>query len=244
LRGEGRNKICEPLYKVGELVLLMNKEAILEVIRSQRLKITDFKPEDLGPASYDAHFGRRAFSSSGKTKIKVDDKGSFILEPGDFGVVTTLEKFELPLDIAAQIGIRSHYARKGIIHLSGPQIDPGFRGVLVVGLFNASSRSIIFPYKEPFVTLEFVKLLEPAKEGYKGPYQDQEDIPTADMEWLAETTGMSFAQVITTLGTLNSSVTILNGTVQSLKDSMTRMQWLVGIALVAIGILVGISRFY
>jgi deoxycytidine triphosphate deaminase len=52
--------------------------------------------------------------------------------------VTTHENLHLPHDIAGHIGVKSYYTRKGIVILSGLQIDPGFEGVLVIGMYNAS----------------------------------------------------------------------------------------------------------
>jgi dCTP deaminase len=220
---------------------LLNREQLTKYVADGTLKLDGFDPKNLNPASYDAGLGRRAFLSSSNTKLNVEAKGIMTLEPGDFAVVTTFEKFVFPLNIAGTIGIRSHYARKGIIQLSGPQIDPGFRGVLVIGLFNASPRSVVIPFKEPFLTISFFQLVEPAKEGYQGEYQDQEDVPTADIEWLAETRGMSFGQIITTLQTLNSSVAGLDKSVEDLDKSIGRMQWIVGIALTAIAAIVAVA---
>jgi len=231
----------------GGSATLMDHNSIKQAIDSGKLKIDGFDEKSLNPASYDARIGKWAFSSSVKQKTDVESKGSILLEPGDFAVVTTFEKFELPLDVAGLIGIRSHYARKGIIELSGPQVDPGFKGVLVIGLFNASPRGIIIPYKEPFLTIDFVQLVQPAKEGYKGPYQDQDTIPTADIEWLTETKGMSFGEVVKTLGSLSNNVSSLATSMQSfeksVEKSISRMEWVMGVAFAVIGAIVAIGTF-
>lgn len=196
---------------------MISKNMIKKLLDSGKLKIENFNPQYLESASYDATLGKRGFLSSEKKKINIDEVGSLILKAGDFAVVTTHERLEMPLDIAGHMGIRSHYTRKGIIPLTGPQIDPGFKGYLIVGLFNASPRDIIIPYKQPFLTMDFIQLTEPATIGYQGIYQNQEDIPVADIEWLAETKGMSFAQVINELHALTINV-------KSLSESVTRFK--------------------
>lgn len=221
----------------------MNAESIDRLISEGKLKIRDYDRALLSPASYDARLGRRAFVSSEKAKIDVEAKGNLLLQAGDFAVITTFERFEFPLDLVGHIGMRSHYARKGVIQLSGPQIDPGFCGVLVVGLFNSSPRDIIVPYKEPLVTIEFVRLIEPAKKGYCGPYQEQEDVPTADMEWLVETKGMSFAQVIANLQALTMNVKSLSDSVVTFREDLKSFKTVVTVGLTILTLIVAAFGF-
>jgi dCTP deaminase len=223
--------------------MVLNHEMIDRLISDGKLKIQNYDKTSLSPASYDAHLGKKAFVSSEKAKIDVEAKGNLLLQAGDFAVVSTYERFEFPLDLVGHIGIRSHYARKGIIQLSGPQIDPGFCGVLVVGLFNSSPRDIIIPYKEPLLTIEFVRLIEPAKKGYCGPYQEQEDIPTADMEWLVETKGMSFAQVITNLQALSMNVKSLSDSVVTFREDLKSFKTTVTVGLAILTLIVAAFGF-
>ena len=119
--------------------------------------------------------------------------------------------------------------------LSGPQIDPGFKGVLVVGLSNLSPRDITIPYKERFCTLEFYKLVEPASELYHGEYQNQAGISPQDLENMVEAQGMTFGQVIKLLGDLSLSV-------KSLSESVTFLKWMIPIAFALIAILIAVFR--
>ena len=78
------------------------------------------------PASYDARVGNWAFASSSKDRVNLKEKGLLIIEPGEFAVLESRERIELNNKTAAQLGLRSEYARRGLLMLSGPQIDPGF----------------------------------------------------------------------------------------------------------------------
>lgn len=233
--------------------MLLSREEIEEAVGRNYLGISEFHPNGLSPASYDARVGNRGFSSSSKEKIRIDEKGTFIIRAGDFAVITSLEGFKLPLDIAGLIGIRSKYARKGIVLLTGPQIDPGFCGVLVIGLFNSSPRDVVLAHGEPLLTISFVKLHQPAKRGYTGPYQDQDDIPAADLQWLVETEGMSIALITQKLGELASSVKAMEASIEDWKHtvddwkrtvdrSIDRLQWLVGLAIGFLSLVVVLSR--
>src|SRR5271157_1687475 len=92
-------------------------------------------PPDLSriePASYDARVGTWAFSSSSKEKINLSEKGVIVIEAGEFAVLETRERVELDDRTAGQLGLRSEYAQRGLLMLSGPQIDPTFCGILTV----------------------------------------------------------------------------------------------------------------
>lgn len=215
--------------------MLMTNEMIRSAMQGGELQIHDFAESSLYPASYDARLGEEAITSSHREKINPSSKGLFTIPAGDFALVTTHERFKLSASAAGHIGLRSHYSKKGLSILSGPQIDPGFEGVLVVGLSNLSPRDITIPYKERFCTLEFYKLVEPASELYHGEYQSQTGISPQDLENMVEAQGMTFGQVIKLLGDLSLSV-------KSLSESVTFLKWMIPIAFALIAILIAVFR--
>jgi deoxycytidine triphosphate deaminase len=215
--------------------MLMTNEMIRKAMAAGDLKITDFVTKDLSPASYDMHLGEEAITSTHREKINPAQKGLFTIPAGDFGLVTTHEKIELSAKIAGHIGLRSHYSKKGLALLSGPQIDPGFNGVLVLGLSNLSPRDIVIPYKDKFCTVEFFALAEPATIPYTGEYQSQQGISPQDLENLVEAQGMTFGQVIKILGDLSLNV-------KSLSQSVNFLKWMIPIAFALIAILIAFFR--
>jgi len=72
--------------------------------------------------------------------------GYLSLEPGDFAVVTVREEIALGPLHAGRFGLRSKYARKGLIATTGPQIDPGFHGRLILGFTNLTPKAITVPH--------------------------------------------------------------------------------------------------
>jgi len=210
--------------------MLMTGEMIRSAIEEGILRIDHFSDSYLQPASYDARLGEEAITSSQREKINPAKKGLLTIAAGDFALVTTHERFGMSTEVAAHIGLRSHYSKKGLALLSGPQIDPGFSGVLVVGLSNLSPRDITIPYKEKFCTIEFYKLTEPATVPYDGEYQNQAGISPQDLENLVEAQGMTFGQVIKLLGEVSLNV-------KSLSESMNFMKWMIPVALAVITII-------
>ena len=166
--------------------MLMSDKDIQEARSSGELRIRNFSQKSLQPASYDMRVGGEAFSSHEKTPIDIKSTGSLAIKPGDFILVRTYESVKLSPKIAGRIGLRSFHARKGLALLAGPQIDPGFEGVLVVGLHNLDANELKLSYREPFCTIEFYRLPEPVKRPYKGEYQNQKGIREKDSNAIKE----------------------------------------------------------
>lgn len=118
------------------------------------LVIDPFEDANLSPAGYDARLGE-----------------SIKLGPGRRCLTYTLERFELPLDLAGLIHLRSSLAREGLV-ASFALVDPGFRGHLTLPLFNAGSEVVEIEAGERIVQISFCKLESPAFRGYSGRYQD------------------------------------------------------------------------
>lgn len=153
-------------------------------------------------------------------------------------VVEALERVKFGPSIAAQLGLRSEYARRGLLMLSGPQIDPGFAGALVVRLINLAPTSVALPFKAPFMTAQFFKLSEPVAQPYEGPRQGQTGITNQDIQELTQTEALTLGGVVKTLGALAADM-------RELKGSVGRLSWivpaLVGFGIAVIAVLVAIK---
>lgn len=207
--------------------MLMTDHAIRRAMESGEIVLNNFDERSLQPASYDMRLGEEAITSSHREKTYPARSGLLTIAPGDFALAATHEYVELPATVAGHIGLRSAYAKKGIVLLSGPQIDPGFKGVLVVGLSNLSPRDVVIPYKSSFCTVEFFRL-EEAAGLYDGEYQSQTGISPRDLQNMVEAQGMTFGQVISSLQELSQNV-------KSLSDSVAFLKWAFP-ALLALGI--------
>jgi len=214
--------------------MLLTDGQIREAMAQETLHIENFSEDSLQPASYDMRLGEEAITSSQREKINPAQKGLLTIPSGDFALVCTHEGIKLSARVAGHIGLRSHYARKGLVLLSGPQIDPGFEGVLVLGLNNVSPRDVVIPYKERFCTVEFHQLHEDALDPYRGEYQRQTGISGRDLEVLAEAQGMTFGQVIKALNALTVDV-------RSLADSVKNLRTTVALSIGAIGAVMAIG---
>jgi deoxycytidine triphosphate deaminase len=222
----------------GINMVMMHRDDIKRAMSEGYLTIDEFSDDHLQPASYNFRLGNEAITSSRRGKEDPSHKGLLTIPAGDFALVKTYERVKLSPSVAGHIGLRSHYSKKGLDLLAGPQIDPGFDGYLVVGLTNLSPRDITIPYKEEFCTVEFYKFSEPVSKPYDGEYQGQPEIMAKDLELLVDSQGMTFGEVIRSLGSLSSNVSDLSRWVKMLAWAVPAI---VAVGIAVIGIIVAIK---
>jgi len=182
---------------------------IKELVKKSEL-LKPFDERLLGPASYDMRVGRKVLKSSKEREsspiIDMEKEKILHIETGEFVEIMTLEKAQLPPNICGRIGIRSYFTRKGLIPFAGPQVDPGFRGHLIISVFNTGPRPIIMKYGEPFCTIEFHELSGQCEKPYSGEYQDQEDFPSDNIEFIIGAKGITLYEVVEVIRGLRSDV--------------------------------------
>ncbi len=77
-------------------------------------------------------------------KITKTDDEAFVIHPRDFVLGSTLEKVELPADLAGRLEGKSSLGRLGIvIHSTAGKVDPGWKGNLVLEITNIGTVPIM-----------------------------------------------------------------------------------------------------
>jgi deoxycytidine triphosphate deaminase len=225
--------------------MLMTDSKIEEAMTSGDLVIKDFSSDFLEAASYDMRVGNRLLISNSETEIDMSRRGSATLAPGVFALVTTYESLKLSDRIAGHIGVKSYYTRKGIVMLTGLQIDPGFEGVLVIGLYNASPRSLTLDYLAPFCTVEFHQLSQRVEKPFiPGDEQKAGQIPRADKDYLRTLETQSLSELGQSLRTLTQDVSGLTDQVRKLTDTQKNIQWALGFGFAFLGLLMTLLKFF
>ena len=217
--------------------MLMTDGEIQVAMNRKEIALEPFFPKHIQAASYDMCLGKTAFTSSMKETLDVSQKAVIMIEPGEFAVVESREYVRLDSRHAAQLGLRSEYAKRGLVMLSGPQIDPGFEGIIVVRLVNLARTRIAIAHEAPFLTVQFFQLNQPVEKPYTGAHQGQRGITAKDIQALAETEGLTLGQIIKTLSALAVDVAELRGSVSKLSWSIPLIVAL-GIAIVGIIVMV------
>jgi deoxycytidine triphosphate deaminase len=149
---------------------------ILRFVNSEGL-IEDFEAECLEGASYDMRLGHD-YMIGGTVLVLNDNNPSYSLQPGEFVILTSLERLKMPLNLVAHNGIMSPLARLGLVSLFSPQIDPGFEGILTVPVFNVGDAPISLQRYDRMFTVEFVHTGTPASYGWSTHHGRQTTIPS------------------------------------------------------------------
>ena len=222
--------------------MILTDRQIREARENGEIKIEPFEDSQVQAATYDLRVGNQGATTSAKKKLDIKKDGYLVVEPGDFAVVTVFEELALSPRYAARFGLRSKYARKGLIATTGPQIDPGYKGRLIIGVTNLTPRAVTLPHKDDFVSVEFHRLEEPAEKPYSGPYQGKTELGPDEIEFITESEGMALSEVLNTLRSLSANVGTLTSDVTSLTAEIKHYKWvmpiLVGIGMAVIGTIV------
>jgi len=211
--------------------MILNTQQILEVYKSGDIVIDPFEEDQIQSATYDLRVGNQGATTSTKKIVNIKETGYLLIQPGDFGVVTILEEIRLGPQYTGRIGLRSKYARKGLIATTGPQIDPGFHGRIIVGVTNLTPKPISIPYKDDFISIEIHRLEQATTKPYDGPYQDRLELGPEEIEAITETEGMALSEVIKTLQVLSQNVGIM-------AKQMKWLLWAIPVAIAIIGLIV------
>lgn len=214
--------------------MILTHQEIIAAVKSGDISIEPFEESQVQAATYDLRVGDQGATTSTKKLVNLKLAGYLQLEPGDFAVVTVLERIALGPQYAGRFGLRSKFARKGLIATTGPQIDPGYRGRLIVGVTNLTPKPIALPHADDFVSVEFHRLSEPSAHPYDGPYQERLGLGPEEIEAITESEGMALSEVLTTLRTLTRDVGALANSIELTSTSLKRLEWVVPL-IVAIG---------
>lgn len=157
--------------------MILSDQDIKKAVRTGNIII---KPEpdwerQLGSCSLDLRLENPTFypsptwvKSHQKAKLPKSNLGKTArLKPGKFLLAVTREYLELPSNICGLLHGRSSLGRKGLmIHSTAPLIDAGFRGKIVLELYNAGPAPIKLKAGMRICAVSFEKLSSPAKVPY------------------------------------------------------------------------------
>ena len=101
----------------------------------------------------------------------------YVLHPGEFILGVTEERVSLPDNVVGKIEGKSSLGRLGLmVHVTAGFIDPGFRGPVTLEMKNLLQIPIVLRPGKKICQLAFAYLAAPAKNPYKGRYQDSEGV--------------------------------------------------------------------
>lgn len=166
----------------------------------KKLVIDPFDEECVQPSTYDVHLSNqfRVFSNHEITCIdlkkkqavtrlvEIEAKGKFILHPSEFILGSTVERFEIPNDLAAKIEGKSSLGRLGlVVHATAGYIDPGFKGHITFEISNLNTVPIVLYANMKVGQVCFFRMSSEVERPYGtagNKYQNQKG-PTESKAW-------------------------------------------------------------
>lgn len=112
-------------------------------------------------------------------EISISTSKKYHIKPGEYVLVKTKERFQIPSNLTAHVRPRTTLTRMGLL-LSDQHMNPNFRGYLFLGLLNATPNVIdIYPgipmgqmvFEEIDGTVSKEKLYDQKKDAH---YQDED----------------------------------------------------------------------
>lgn len=195
---------------------------IKSLVASGDLVINPFDETLVQPATIDLRTHHKVLASPlgenqlGRVIDLREESDGYQIMPGQMVGVLSFEHLEIPSNISGRFGIRSSFARKGINAFGGIQLDPGFRGRLTLNLLNVGPEPISIKYKEPIFSIEINRLEEMVEKPYDGPYQNQDDFPADQHNYILNARTTSLAEI----PTLRKEVSRLNGLLEEFGERM------------------------
>jgi deoxycytidine triphosphate deaminase len=164
--------------------MIISPKQLLKLVKSKKLVEGLSERELTNPegAGFDLRLGE-VYKISGKAflgethrqtpeieSVAVFGKQKSIkIKPGDFFLVKTVEKINLPLDLSAVIMPRTTTFRSGLFLRSGP-VQPGYEGELTFGLKNEGPITVEIEMGARFAHILFHEI-KGTGEKYRGQWQ-------------------------------------------------------------------------
>ena len=124
--------------------------------------IRPFDEKLLKGATYEIGVGGNVYSWDDKKKKKIlpvanAGESGIVLEANSITFVETDVEFRLPQYIAMRFNLHIKLVHRGLLLGTGPIVDPGFRGRLLIPLHNLTSQPLTIKQGEKIVWIEFTK---------------------------------------------------------------------------------------
>lgn len=138
------------------------KQEIRQRIQQGQLLVNpdiEFNEKHLHQSSYDLRLGPEIYIiAESNPKLLKEEQPYISLPPGQFAILTSLEKVNIPDDLMAFISIRSKFKFEGLVNISGFHVDPSFRGCLRFAVQNVGPSDIHLKLGTPLFTIFFAEL--------------------------------------------------------------------------------------
>ena len=120
---------------------IISEAELKDAVRTNAF-IKDGSEKSCEGIKYDFVLSEHVITSEKKRAVNLDTDRDItpIIKPGEIAFVMSKESLDLPGDIFCQLSTKRKLSLEGIIILGGLIIDPLYKGKLIFGLYNISSK--------------------------------------------------------------------------------------------------------
>lgn len=166
---------------------VLSAQSIAQKVAASQLGIEPFSEAatshgmsyGLSSCGYDIRIGKidRKIIQRGQNSIEASAP-SWVVRPGEFILLSSLERIKMPNDLVAIVHDKSTLARKGIA-FQNTVLEPGWEGYITLELSNHGHDNVTIKVGQPICQLLFHMLDQPTNQPYVGKYQNQSAEPTS-----------------------------------------------------------------
>ena len=141
---------------------LLNSADILDYVAETSM-IYPFYEKEMKSASYEvALLGKVIYWDENGKKVSrdINRDGEFTFKKNSIAFVTPEPTFRIPEYIALRFNLKITHVHRGILLGTGPLVDPGYEGKLLIPLHNLTNNNYKFKGGEGLIWVEFTKLSE------------------------------------------------------------------------------------
>lgn len=145
--------------------------------------VSPYNGDRIKHGGYELSMGGEYYTTSdisAKKQILALDE-QLVISPGQFGILLTEEKINVPIDSIAFISIKASIKFRGLINVSGFHVDPGFKGHLKFSVYNAGSQKIVVTRGAPLFIIWFANLDQDTSDIYNGGHAGQKEVSAEDV---------------------------------------------------------------
>lgn len=177
-----RHTVCLPrLYRRGLSMKLVSRQQLLDAIQTKSF-IDHGDPLCAEDSKYDIRASHRFLKGDHANPIDArvlsgEAQADLVVRPGEVVFMLSEESLNLPKNMIAQLSPKRKMSQNGILTLGGFTVDPGYRGHLLIGLYNFSSTDFPLRPLKKAIGIHFYLLDEDECENIEGCKERLTDFP-------------------------------------------------------------------
>ncbi len=164
---------------------LLNSHHIHQYASEYGCLVSNYQESNRKSASYEIklygelHYWEEEYKEKKHTTKRftkeLKNKGELVELPmNSIAFVCLKDEFRLPQYIAARFNLHIRHVHQGLLLGTGPLVDPGFKGALLVPLHNLTNNDYTLRVGDGFIWVEFTKVSRHWRWGHKVPAESSD----------------------------------------------------------------------